>query len=206
MVEKQLRARGIRDDGVLHAMSLVPRELFVPPERRDLAYQDRAVPLSRGQTVSQPYIVAFMTQALSLRRDDRVLEVGTGSGYQTAVLAHIAGQVYSVERLASLATQAEARLAELGLANVTLQIGDGSLGWPLQAPFDAVIVTAGAPRIPDALKDQMSPEGGRLVIPIGDRALQELIRFERRGNEYRAEALLACRFVPLLGAQGWVTS
>ncbi len=203
MVESQLKARGIVDPRVLEAMAWVPRENFLPDDRRAWAYRDRAVPLGLGQTVSQPYMVAAMTQALRLGPEDRVLEVGTGSGYQTAVLSTIASEVFSMERLRALQCAAEERLSALGISNVHLRIGDGSLGWREKAPFDAIIVTAGAPSVPPALKEQLSEEGGRLVIPVGPRTQQSLLRYTHQGNEYVSERLLNCSFVPLVGSEGW---
>lgn len=203
MVERQLRARGIRDPLVLDAMGAVPREAFLPPQRRHLAYSDQAVPIGQGQTISQPYMVAAMTEALRPRPEDRVLEIGTGSGYQTAVLARIVSEVYSVERFEPLSDAARRILDGLDVNNVHYRVGDGSLGWPEEAPFDAILVTAGAPRVPDALKDQLSEEGGRLVIPVGPRATQELVRYVKEGTELVAEQLMACRFVPLVGREGW---
>ena len=161
------------------------------------------MPLGLGQTVSQPYVVAAMTEALLLGPGDRVLEVGTGSGYQTVVLSAIASEVFSMERLPDLQSAAEERLAALDISNVRFRVGDGSLGWPDKAPFDAVIVTAGAPGVPPALKSQLSEDGGRLVIPVGPRHQQSLIRYTRTGNEYVTEQLLNCAFVPLLGSEGW---
>ena len=203
MVERQLRARGIRDPLVLDALGAVPREAFLPPERRHLAYSDQAVPIGQGQTISQPYMVAAMTAALGPRPGDRVLEVGTGSGYQTAVLARIVAQVYTVERFEKLSEIARGVLDGLGADNVHYRVGDGSLGWPEEAPFDGILVTAGAPRVPDALKEQLSDEGGRLVIPVGPRATQELVRYVKEGTELVPEHLMACRFVPLVGEEGW---
>ena len=203
MVEYQLAARGILDTRVLEAMSWVPRESFLPEDRRSWAYRDRAVPLGQGQTVSQPYMVAAMTEALRLGPEDRVLEVGTGSGYQTAVLSATAAHVFTIERLPDLQAAAEERLAALEISNVRFRLGDGSLGWPEEAPFNAIIVTAGAPSAPLALKTQVSDDGGRLIVPVGPRQRQSLIRYTRTGNEYVSEPLLNCSFVPLVGSQGW---
>ena len=203
MLEEQLRARGIRDPRVLEAMEAVPRETFVPAAERALAYEDSAVPLGQGQTVSQPYMVAVMTEALRPRPDDRVLEIGTGSGYQTAVLARLVAEVYSIERFDALADDARRRLDALGVENVRIRVGDGTLGWPEHAPFDAILVTAGAPAVPPPLREQLSEDGGRLVIPVGDHRLQELVRLERRGTEWHRDELLGCRFVPLVGEEGW---
>jgi protein-L-isoaspartate(D-aspartate) O-methyltransferase len=203
MVERQLRARGIRCEAVLAAMGEVPREMFVPADQQHLAYRDQAVPLSRGQTISQPYMVAVMTEALQLRPEDRVLEIGTGSGYQTAVLCQLAAAVFTVERIPSLAQTAQEILLKLGCTNTRFLVGDGTLGWPDEAPFDAILVTAGAPGAPTPLKSQLAEEGGRLVVPVGDRFVQELVRITRRGDSFDWQDLLSCRFVPLLGAEGW---
>jgi protein-L-isoaspartate(D-aspartate) O-methyltransferase len=202
MVERQLRARGIRSERVLEAMGRVPRERFVPQGQEHQAYRDQAVLHSHGQTVSQPYMVAIMTEALQLDPGDRVLEIGTGSGYQTAVLCHLASEVYTVERIPALAAEARETLLELGCAHTRFLVGDGTLGWPEAAPFDAILVTAGAPAVPASLKSQLA-EGGRLVVPVGDLQLQDLVRITRKGDEFASEHLLACRFVPLLGAEGW---
>lgn len=204
MVERQLRARGIRDERVLDAVARVPRELFLPPGQQHLAYRDQAVPISHGQTISQPYMVAVMTEALAPRPDDRILEIGTGSGYQTAVLAHLAATVHTIERYGPLAARAREILeGEMGIANVDFAVGDGTRGWPEEAPFDAILVTAGAPSVPASLKEQISPDGGRLVIPIGPRGTQDLYRYVLTGTELVGENLLPCRFVPLVGEEGW---
>jgi len=186
-------------------MGSIPREMFLPSSRHHQAYQDQALPLSQGQTISQPFMVAVMTEALGLDPSHRVLEIGTGSGYQTAVLADLAAEVFSVERIPELASQAENTLEELGCENVRIRIADGSLGWPDEAPFDGILVTAGAPQIPNSLQDQLIEDGGRLVVPVGDRFVQELVRVTRRGDSFESENLLACRFVPLLGEEGWDT-
>ncbi len=203
MVDEHLRARGIRSEDVLRVMGRVPRERFLPPEQRAGAYEDRALPLSRGQTISQPYMVAVMTEALEVDPADRVLEIGTGSGYQTTVLASLAREVVTVETIPELAEKARHTLEELGVDNVRFEVGDGTLGWPEEAPYDAILVTAGAPRAPDALLDQLHADGGRLVVPVGDRFTQDLMKIVRRGDDYASEKLLACRFVPLLGKEGW---
>jgi len=203
MVDRQLRARGIRSEAVLDAMATVPREKFLPPGRSGEAYRDQALPISHGQTISQPYMVAVMTEALDLSPGARVLEIGTGSGYQTAVLAALAGEVWSIERIPGLLEEAATVLEEMGFTNVHLRAGDGTLGWPEEGPFDAILVTAGSPGVPSALRSQLSPEGGRLVIPVGDRFIQDLVRVTRRGDAYEEERMLACRFVPLLGEEGW---
>src|SRR6185369_13905539 len=180
MVRRHIAARGIHDPAILEAMRTVPREAFLPAELAESAYEDVPLPIAEGQTISQPYIVALMTAALELHRDDRVLEVGTGSGYAAAILGRLAHDVYTIERHAELADAATARLLELGFRNVHVLHGDGTLGWPAQAPYDAIVVTAGGPNIPDALVDQLAP-GGRLVIPVGeDRSLQSLVRVTRK--------------------------
>lgn len=202
MVEHQLRARGIVSEAVLEVMGRVPREQFLPPDLRSQAYRDQALPLSEGQTVSQPYMVAVMTEALGLRAQHRVLEIGTGSGYQTAVLSRLASEVYTVERIQALADGARETLDLLECGNVRFRVGDGSVGWAQEAPFQAILVTAGAPRVPEPLKNQLC-EGGRLVVPVGDQFLQELVRVTRSDQGFVSENLLKCRFVPLLGAEGW---
>lgn len=203
MVSRQLRRRHIRDEAVLAAMGSVAREHFVPQACRTMAYHDRALPLADGQTVSQPYMVATMTEALGLSPGERVLEIGTGSGYQTAILSRLAGAVHSVERLPGLAARARTLLREGGYRNVHVRVGDGTLGWPEEAPFDAILVTAGAPAVPLALREQLSPDGGRMVIPVGSRGDQDLLRLRRAPDGMTTERLLACQFVPLLGAEGW---
>jgi protein-L-isoaspartate(D-aspartate) O-methyltransferase len=204
MVEEQLAARDIRDPLVLAAMGKVPREAFVDADQAAFAYDDGPLPIGEGQTISQPYVVARMTEAATLVRTDRALEIGTGSGYAAAVLAEIAAEVYTVERLAGLAERARRRLAELGYANVHVRVGDGTLGWPEHAPYDAIIVTAGGPGIPPALREQLAI-GGRLVMPVGPmRYDQRLVRLLRAGaDDYRREELDPVAFVPLIGAQGW---
>ena len=204
MVDEQLVARGIRDPLVLAAMGRVPREKFVSDRQAAFAYEDQPLPIGEGQTISQPFIVALMTQALTLARTDRVLEIGTGSGYAAAVLAEIAAEVYTVERLAPLAERARQRLADLGYANVHVLNGDGTLGWPEHAPYDAIVATAAGPHVPPALLDQLAI-GGRLVMPVGAVAYdQSLIRvFRAETGDDRRETLEPVAFVPLIGAQGW---
>jgi len=202
MVRRQLRARGITDRRVLAAMARVPRERFVLPEMRHLAYADRALTIDCGQTISQPYIVALMTQALELEGDEKVLEVGTGSGYQTAVLAELAREVVSIERHKWLSEKAGRVLAGLGYENIKLLVGDGSLGAPAEAPFDRIMVTAMASRCPPALFEQLR-EGGVLVMPIGGTDYQTLQAIRKVEGAPQTEVLSACRFVPLVGAQGW---
>jgi len=196
MVVEQIIRRGVGDERVLRAMATVPRHLFVPEHLRDSAHDDGPLPIGEDQTISQPYIVAFMSEAIRPRPSDRVLEVGTGSGYQTAVLAGLVGHVYSTEVRPRLAEAARARLAQLGCSNVTLRAEDGSRGWPEEAPFDAILVTAAAPRVPDAMVEQLG-DGGRLVIPIGS-GDQELVRVTRGPDGLRSERLLPVRFVPLV--------
>lgn len=203
MVEEQLRARGVCDAAVLAAMESVPRECFLPESDRHQAYADAALPIACRQTISQPYIVAFMTAALNVTPRCRALEVGTGSGYQTAVLAQLAAHVYSIERLDELRHQAAATLAQLGVSNVTLRGGDGSLGLAEFAPYDRIIVTAGAPRVPPALVHQLV-EGGRMVLPVGSTDDQTIVCVDRYGETTIETPLLACRFVKLIGQEGWV--
>ncbi|MEW5725779.1 MAG: protein-L-isoaspartate(D-aspartate) O-methyltransferase [Thermodesulfobacteriota bacterium] len=202
MVQEQLVPRGISDPGVLGAMGRVPRHLFVDTEFKSMAYGDYPLPLSHGQTISQPYIVALMTQALELTGREKALEVGTGSGYQTAILAELSAQVYTVERIEPLLEQARRLLAELGYRNITSQAFDGTLGWPEFAPYEAVIVTAAAPGLPGPLLDQLA-DGGRLVIPLGDAAAQDLVRITKKGQEIEQTHLCGCRFVKLIGVHGW---
>jgi protein-L-isoaspartate(D-aspartate) O-methyltransferase len=199
MVREQIESRGVRDARVLAALRAVPRHAFVPPAQRNAAYEDRPLPIGGGQTISQPYIVARMTEALGLRGRERVLEIGTGCGYQTAVLASLAAAVYSVEIDAALVAEAGAKLAALGVANVHLRQGDGAHGWPEAAPFAAVLIAAAAPHVPAALLDQVAV-GGRIVVPVGDGDMQELVLLERDAAGWRRRRLGAVRFVPMLGA------
>ena len=202
MMEEQIRARGIRDPGVLAAMSKVPRHLFVDEALGDHAYQDKALPIGEKQTISQPYMVAAMTEALELRPGDRVLEVGTGSGYQTAVLAELTETVFSIERIGLFAQRARRLLESLGYYNVLIQAGDGTIGWNEHAPFDAVVVTAGAPQVPRPLLEQLK-NGGRLVLPTGDEQTQTLVRLRKTDGGVEQETLGDCRFVKLIGRHGW---
>ncbi|MBD3404226.1 protein-L-isoaspartate(D-aspartate) O-methyltransferase [candidate division GN15 bacterium] len=197
MVERQIAGRDVTDRNVLDAMRAVPRHRFIPEQRRSDAYVDAPVAIGRQQTISQPYIVASMTEHLQLQPRDRVLEIGTGCGYQTAVLAEIAGDVYSIERIAELADQARENLQQLGYHNVSLKIGDGGLGWPEHAPFDAIIITAAAPRMPETLIDQLAL-GGRMVLPMMTSYGQQLVRLTRRESGIEEEYLYAVRFVPML--------
>ncbi|MCG6206435.1 protein-L-isoaspartate(D-aspartate) O-methyltransferase [Rhodopseudomonas sp. HC1] len=204
MVETQIRARDVHDPQVLAAMAKVPREAFVPELTRELAYDDSPLPIGCDQTISQPFIVAVMIEALQLEGGERVLEIGTGSGYAAAVLAQIAGEVVTIERIAALADRARATLAALGIVNVEVGQGDGSRGCPAHAPFDAIVVAAGGPRVPDSLKAQLTI-GGRLVMPVGtDQLSQKLLRITRAPDgHYAHEHLTDVRFVPLIGAEGW---
>lgn len=204
MVAEQIASRGIRDPRLLDAMRAVPREDFVEPDLRACAYHDGPLPIASGQTISQPYIVALMAESAALAAGDRVLEVGVGSGYGAAVISRLVGMVFAVERHAGLARTASARLARLGYGNIRIREGDGSLGWADEAPFDAILVTAGGPRVPESLRAQLVI-GGRLVMPVGDRAAgQSLIRQVRRGAaDFAREDLGAVSFVPLIGAEGW---
>ncbi len=203
MVERQLRRRGISDERVLAAMGKVPRELFVPESQRRRAYADSALPIGSGQTISQPWIVAAICQALELDGDERVLEVGTGSGYSTAVLALLAREVITVERHSELAEEAAARLRELGVANVEVVVGDGSRGLPGKAPFEAIAVHATAPGPPLSLLEQLAPAGGRLVIPIASRGADILTQYRRRNGEIITDVIGPARFVPLIGEEGF---
>jgi len=202
MVNAQLRARGIRDDRVLTAMAHVPRHEFVSGEYRDQVYEDHPIPIGEGQTLSQPYIVALMLEALSLTPSDAVLEIGTGSGYVTALLCELTRQVYSVERLATLARTAEATLGRLGYTNASVWTGDGSQGLPERAPFDAIVVSAAAPQVPQALFAQLR-EGGRMVLPVGPAHAQDLQLVRKSEGQAVVADLEGCRFVPLIGGQGY---
>ena len=202
MVEFQLAQRGIKDVHVLGAFSVVPRERFVTPEYADQAYEDHPLPIGLDQTISQPYMVALMTECLRLQGEERVLEIGTGSGYQTAILSKLAQEVYTIERHEPLASSAAKRLTELGYRNVHFRVGDGSLGWPEQAPFDRIMVTAGAPSVPESLCDQLK-DGGILAIPIGGERDQELVVVEKAGGRRVQRHVCYCQFVKLVGQEGW---
>lgn len=204
MVTQHLLARGIRDAAVLKAMREVPRESFLPPEMWHFAYEDGPLPIQAGQTISQPFIVAYMIEALELMGQEKVLEIGTGSGYAAAVLSLCAARVVTVERIEVLAQSARARLKELGYRNVTVRLADGTLGWKDEAPYDAIVVTAGAPEVPSELVEQLAP-GGRLVIPVGPTPhAQSLVRVRKNAQgELKRENLCPVRFVPLIGEQGW---
>jgi len=202
MIEKQLRRRGIHDAAVLAAMAAVPRHEFVSEDVRAHAYDDLPLPIGSGQTISQPYIVAAMTAALHLRPGDRVLEIGTGCGYHAAVLSRLAKEVFTIERRPELASSASATLARLGYSNAHVHCGDGTLGLPELAPFDAILVAAAAPAVPKPLLAQLA-EGGRIILPVGDTQHQELQLIEKRGGAFPMKMLEGCRFVPLLGYHGW---
>ena len=202
MVDTQVVARGIRDPRVLAAMLAVRRHLFVEEALRTRAYDDNPLPIGDHQTISQPYMVAAMTAALHLEGTERVLEIGSGSGFQTAVLAEIVRQVISIERHRTLATKSAQLLASLGYSNVTVTCGDGTRGLPEYAPYDAILIAAGAPKIPDALIQQLA-EGGRLIVPVGDQRSQVLTRLTRHGNRHQIDTLDSCTFVELIGEFGW---
>lgn len=202
MVVEQISRRGLNEPRLLSAMQTVPRHLFVPPEYCLSAYEDGPLPIGFGQTISQPYIVALMTNLLQLQGNERVLEVGTGSGYQAAILGKMAQEVHTIELLPELAESAAKRLAKLGMANVHIHVGDGSLGWPDNAPYAGILVAAAAPQAPPALLEQLA-DGGRLVIPVGGQGFQELEVWERKGGRYEASSVLSVAFVPLRGEQGW---
>jgi len=205
MVDTQIQARGITNPRLLEAMSKIPRHFFVEEALTDQAYNDNPLPIGELQTISQPYMVALMTDALDLKGRERVLEIGTGSGYQTALLAELADQVFSIERIASLANNARRILDHLGYYNVAIRVGDGTYGWKEEAPFDAILVTAGAPEIPQPLIEQLEI-GGRLVLPVGGRSIQDLIKVTRQSediHDVKKENLGGCRFVDLIGEYGW---
>jgi len=202
MVETQLRSRDIDDERVLEAMLKVPRHLFVEEALRPQAYSDRPLQIGQYQTISQPYMVAIMTQHLGLKGTERVLEVGTGSGYQAAVLGELAKEVYSIERLEPLYLKARQTLIRLGYLNVHLKLGDGTMGWPENGPYEGIIVTAGAPSVPQALSDQLT-RGGRLVVPVGDREVQTLMVLTKTEEGLVEKSSTPCRFVRLIGEQGW---
>jgi len=202
MVKNQLMARDIKDERVLRAMGKVPRHLFIQEALAGEAYNDHPVPIGEKQTISQPYIVALMTEALELKGSENTLEIGTGSGYQTAILAELSSRVYTVERIKSLLINARKLLAKLGYDNILFKAFDGTLGWKEYAPFDAIMVTAGSPNVPEPLKEQMA-DNGRMIIPVGDRYTQELIKITRKGEDFEQECLGGCRFVNLIGVHGW---
>ncbi|MBW2003289.1 MAG: protein-L-isoaspartate(D-aspartate) O-methyltransferase [Deltaproteobacteria bacterium] len=202
MVKNQLVTRGIKDERVLQVMGKIPRHLFIEDALYGEAYNDHPVPIGEKQTISQPYIVALMTEALELKRNENTLEIGTGSGYQTAILAELSSRVYTIERIKSLLGNARKLLSQLGYDNILFKAFDGTLGWKEYAPFDAIMVTAGAPHIAKPLIDQLA-DNGRMIIPVGDRYSQELIKVIRRGKDLEQKSLGGCRFVNLIGAHGW---
>lgn len=202
MVKNQLLARGIADQAVLRAMAGIHRHLFVEEALVGESYNDHPLPIGHKQTISQPYIVALMTEALELAGTEKVLEIGTGSGYQTAILAELSKAVYTVERIEALLEKARMLLRDLGYSNVQFKVSDGTSGWEEFAPYDAIMATAGAPKIPQPLLDQLK-EGGRLVVPVGDRYSQELIKVKREKNRFIEKNLGGCRFVDLIGEHGW---
>ena len=202
MVQEQIIKRGINDAAVIKAMQKVPRHKFIDENFLSQVYEDHPLPIGDGQTISQPYMVALMTQSLELKGGERVLEVGTGSGYQAAILAEIAGEVYSIERFADLARKAEGILSELNYSNVKIKIDDGTAGWSEAAPFDGIIVTAGAPDVPPSLVRQLA-DGGKLVIPVGGKFMQTLSVLKKEGGKLRQKDICGCVFVPLVGGEGW---
>jgi len=204
MVQEQLARRGITDERVLRAMGKVPRHLFVEEALQDRAYGDHPLPIGEGQTISQPYMVATMTQSLRVDPEDRILEIGTGSGYQTAILAELAYQIFSVERIPSLATRAWKILDRLKYYNVRIKVGDGTLGWKEHAPYDGILVAASSPEIPEPLVQQLA-EGGRLIIPIGNKFSQQLKILTKKGETVEVRDVCECAFVKLLGKHGWET-
>jgi len=202
MVKEQLEARGIHNEHLLEAFRKVPRHLFVEEALQNQAYEDYPLPIGNAQTISQPYMVALMIDALQLKSGDKVLEIGTGSGYQAALLAELSEEVYSIERIPSLAHRAISILNRMGYFNVTVKIGDGTFGWPEKAPFDGIVVSAGAPDIPEVLKGQLGT-GGRLVIPVGNESMQNLFRVTHTPEGFKTENLGGCTFVKLIGRYGW---
>jgi len=202
MVDEQIISRGVRNDRVLKAVAEIPRHLFVPPALHDQAYKDHPLNIGEGQTISQPLIVAMMTEALELTGSERVLEIGTGSGYQAAILSLLCKHVYTIERIRSLANRARRMLYDIGITNFTLRVGDGTMGWPEEAPFDGILVTAGAPSVPSEYCDQLA-EGGRLIIPVGDEVTQQLIVAKKVDGQLVDRTVTGCRFVKLIGKHGW---
>jgi len=202
MVRTQLVPRGIKDERVLDGMRKVPRHLFVGETRYNQAYDDSALSIGEGQTISQPYMVAVMTELLELKGDEKVLEIGTGSGYKAAVLSELAKEVYTIERVAELARRAEETFHSLGYANIHIKVGDGTLGWPEESPFDGIIITAGTPKVPEPLIEQLSDDGV-IVAPVGDRFSQQLIRIRKSKGKLLEEYHTPCVFVPLIGKYGW---
>lgn len=202
MIKHQLLDRGIKDKKVIATMRKIPRHLFIEEDLTNMAYDDHPLPIGEGQTISQPYMVAAMTEELDLKKKDRALEIGTGSGYQTAILAEICKEVYTIERIKSLSHKAEETLKRLEYRNIYFKVGDGTVGWDKHSPFDKILVTAGAPNIPDTLFNQLR-EKGKMIIPIGDRFSQILTLIEKINNSLKKRALFECIFVPLIGERGW---
>jgi len=202
MVEDQLVSRGIKEPNVLKAFREIPRHAFVGAQLQPQAYNDYPLPLEHGQTISQPYMVALMTECLHLKGDEKVLEVGTGSGYQAAILSRLARRVYSIERDTLLARKAREQLTRLKIENVVIKVGDGTLGWREFAPYDGIIVTAGSPLVPEPLQKQLR-NGGRLVVPVGSSAFQNLMCIEKNGTQFKTDEICGCTFVPLIGDHGW---
>ncbi|OGK01726.1 MAG: protein-L-isoaspartate O-methyltransferase [Candidatus Raymondbacteria bacterium RIFOXYD12_FULL_49_13] len=202
MVRDQIMRRGIHDDRLITVMLEVPRHEFVDSGMKNQSYSDNALPIGEGQTISQPYMVAHMTDMLAVGQEDRVLEIGTGCGYQTAILAKLGASVCTIERIASLSERAQKNCAQLGLSTIEFRIGDGTGGGPEKAPFDKIITTAGAPAIPETLFSQLA-EGGRMVVPVGNRSIQELLVVEKKNGEKRVTQTIDCLFVPLIGKEGW---
>lgn len=202
MITEQMTTRGVKDPRVIAVMSRIPRHLFIPEALASQAYSDYPVNIGEGQTISQPFMVAVMTEALQLKGDEKILEIGTGSGYQSAVLAELCRHLYTIERFKNLANQARKILYDIGITNFSMRIGDGTLGWPEEAPFDGILVTAGGPVIPDVYSEQLK-EGGRIVIPVGDEESQQLIVAVKTGNNLQQEVISGCRFVKLIGRHGF---
>lgn len=205
MVETQLIPRGIKDERVLSAMRKVPRHLFIDEAMQYRAYDDMALPIGEGQTISQPYMVAVMTELLELKGDEKVLEIGTGSGYQAVILSELSKEVYTIERVEILARRAKERLHSLGYENIYVKVADGTLGWPEESPFNRIIITAASPKIPDPLIEQLS-DGGVVIAPVGDRFSQQLLKCKKFRNKLSEEYHTPCVFVPLIGEYGWPTS
>jgi len=203
MVRTQLLSRGIAGNRELEVFEEVPRELFMPKELWEFAYDDSALPIKSGQTISQPYMVAIMTELLNLNGNEKVLEIGTGSGYQAAILSKLVKNIYTIERIPELAENAKKIFQKLNYTNIEVIVGDGSLGLPEKAPFDAIIVTAGVPIVPEPLKGQLNRDNGRLVLPVGDAHIQTLTKITRYGDGFVEEKSLPCKFVPLIGKYGW---
>jgi protein-L-isoaspartate(D-aspartate) O-methyltransferase len=203
MIQQQVMERGIRDERVISALRWVPRDRFFPAGSKDEAFADRAAPIGHGQTISQPYMVALMTHRLELQPDSKVLEIGTGSGYQTAILARLSGEVYTIERVKPLLDEAWDRLMNMQVRNVHYKFGDGTIGWPEAGPFDRILITAGAPQLPEKLLREQLKDGGIAILPVGPQDQQMLISVQRNGNELISADVCPCRFVKLIGQEGW---